>query len=143
MLSRMLREARHVNDPQGGFACQQVLEAFTSGFIIHDCDFAWRDDVYRCCGFVARGSTRDFRVRAAAEPHRRPSHHHHNKLNPPFSTRDISTTMTAIQKAIAAINSQDAKGQLSYRAAAKTFGVNRTTLSRHHRGIQTTNAGAH
>jgi hypothetical protein len=48
-----------MNDPQGGFACQQVLEAFTSGFIIHDCDFAWRDDVYRCCGFVARGSTRD------------------------------------------------------------------------------------
>jgi hypothetical protein len=51
--------------------------------------------------------------------------------------------MTAIQKAIAAIDSQDAKGQLSYRAAAKRFGVNRTTLSRHHRGIQTTNAGAH
>jgi hypothetical protein len=40
--------------------------------------------------------------------------------------------MTAIQKAIAAINSQDAKGQLLYRAAAKKFDVNRTMLSRHY-----------
>ena len=40
--------------------------------------------------------------------------------------------MTAIEKAIAAIDSQDTEGQLSYRAAAKRFGVEVTTLTRRH-----------
>ena len=38
--------------------------------------------------------------------------------------------MTAIEKAIAVINSQDTEDQLSYRAAAKKFGVEVTTLTR-------------
>ncbi|KAH7552133.1 hypothetical protein BM1_08995 [Bipolaris maydis] len=40
--------------------------------------------------------------------------------------------MTALAKAIAAIDSQDAEGQLLYRAAAKKFGVELTTLTRRH-----------
>jgi hypothetical protein len=55
----------------------------------------------------------------------------------------MSTTTTPIQKAIAAIDLPDAKGQPSYRAAPKIYGVSRPTLSQHHRGIQTINAGAH
>ncbi|EMD58239.1 hypothetical protein COCSADRAFT_281075 [Bipolaris sorokiniana ND90Pr] len=56
----------------------------------------------------------------------------HQNIYPSFSTRDISTTMTAIEKAIAAINSQDAEGQLSYRAVVKKFGIAVTTLTRRH-----------
>ncbi|EMD66014.1 hypothetical protein COCSADRAFT_46085, partial [Bipolaris sorokiniana ND90Pr] len=40
--------------------------------------------------------------------------------------------MTALAKAIAAIDSQDAEAPLSYRAAAKKFGVELTTLTRRH-----------
>jgi hypothetical protein len=40
--------------------------------------------------------------------------------------------MSPILDAIAAIESQDPKEQLSYRAAAKKFGVNRSTLARRH-----------
>ncbi|ENI03033.1 hypothetical protein COCC4DRAFT_143473 [Bipolaris maydis ATCC 48331] len=63
-----------------------------------------------------------------------PMQHHqpHQNFNPLLSTRNISTTMTALTKAIAAIDSQDAEGQLSYRAAAKKFGVELTTLTRRH-----------
>jgi hypothetical protein len=41
--------------------------------------------------------------------------------------------MTRIDEAIAAINSAGPEGQLSYRAAAEKFGVNRVTLARRHR----------
>ena len=69
-------------------------------------------------------------VRATVQPMQH--HLHHQNIHPSFSTRDISTTMTAIEKAIAAIDSQDIEGQLSYRAAAKKFGVEVTILTRRH-----------
>ncbi|EUC26663.1 hypothetical protein COCCADRAFT_113704, partial [Bipolaris zeicola 26-R-13] len=67
-------------------------------------------------------------VRATVQP----MQHHlpHQNIHPLFSTRDNSTTITALVKAIAVINSQDAEGQLSYRAAAKKFGVNIIILTR-------------
>ncbi|EMD88363.1 hypothetical protein COCHEDRAFT_1109523 [Bipolaris maydis C5] len=40
--------------------------------------------------------------------------------------------MTALAKAIAAIDSQDTEGQLSYRTAAKKFSIKVTTLTRRH-----------
>jgi hypothetical protein len=42
----------------------------------------------------------------------------------------MSTTTDTILNAIAAIELQDSREQLSYRAAAKIFGVDRTTLRR-------------
>lgn len=48
--------------------------------------------------------------------------------------------MDSIEAAIAAIDSQDPKEQLSYRAAAKKFGVNRITLARRHQGKTRSNA---
>ena len=56
----------------------------------------------------------------------------HQNIYLSFSTRDISTTMTAIEKAIAAINSQDAEGQLLYRAVIKKFSVIVIILMRRH-----------
>ncbi|EUC39566.1 hypothetical protein COCMIDRAFT_111203 [Bipolaris oryzae ATCC 44560] len=56
----------------------------------------------------------------------------YQNIHPSFSTRDISTTMTAIEEAIAAINSQDVEGQLSYRAAIKKFSVKLIILTRRH-----------
>ncbi|EMD67024.1 hypothetical protein COCSADRAFT_351630 [Bipolaris sorokiniana ND90Pr] len=40
--------------------------------------------------------------------------------------------MDSISKAIAAIDSQGPEGQISYREAAKIFGVDRNTLARRH-----------
>lgn len=51
--------------------------------------------------------------------------------------------MTAIAKAIAEIDSQDAEGQLSYRQVAKKYGVPVSTLTRrHHRQRQSREAAA-
>jgi hypothetical protein len=62
-------------------------------------------------------------------------HHplHDKSFNPLSSTRDNSTTMTSLSKAIAAINSQGLEGQISYRAAAKKSSVERTTLMRRYK----------
>lgn len=47
--------------------------------------------------------------------------------------------MNPIQEAIEEIESHDAGISLSYWEVAKKFNVDRTTLSRHHQGIQGTN----
>ena len=44
--------------------------------------------------------------------------------------------MTAIQEAIEYLESREAGDNFSYRQVAKIFGVNRTTLSRRHKGLQ-------
>ncbi|KAI1676938.1 Tc5 transposase DNA-binding domain containing protein [Pyrenophora tritici-repentis] len=44
--------------------------------------------------------------------------------------------MTAIQEAIEYIESREAGDKFSYRQVAKVFGVDRTTLSRRHKGLQ-------
>jgi transposase len=54
----------------------------------------------------------------------------------PSSTRHNSTTITAIQEAIEYIESREAGDKFSYRQVAKIFGVDRTTLSRRHKGLQ-------
>ena len=51
---------------------------------------------------------------------------------PKTSNTDISTTMDPIKEAIIWLDSQSAP---NYSAAAKKFNVNRSTLSRRHRGI--------
>jgi len=43
--------------------------------------------------------------------------------------------MNLIQEAIEEIDSADTPALLSYREVAKKFNVDRTTLSRHHRGV--------
>lgn len=55
-------------------------------------------------------------------------------LNPYTSARDNSTTMTAISKALADIDAQDAEGQVCYCAVAKKHGVEVSTLTRRHHG---------
>jgi AraC-like DNA-binding protein len=52
------------------------------------------------------------------------------------STRHNSTTIDPIQEAIEYIESRKARDNFSYRQVAKIFGVNRTTLSRRHKGLQ-------
>ncbi|KAH8621091.1 hypothetical protein IG631_24256 [Alternaria alternata] len=56
----------------------------------------------------------------------------------PSSTRHNSTTMDPIQEAIEYLESREAGDELSYRQVAKIFGVDRTTLSRRHKGSQGT-----
>ncbi|XP_014550431.1 hypothetical protein COCVIDRAFT_115471, partial [Bipolaris victoriae FI3] len=68
-------------------------------------------------------------VRATVRPMQR--HLPHQNIHPSFSTRDISTTTTALAKAIAEIDSQDVEGQLTSRAAQKN-GVELTTLTHQH-----------
>jgi hypothetical protein len=65
------------------------------------------------------------------------------KPNPPISKRDMSTTTDAILDAIAAIDSAESGAKLSYRKAAETFKVDRTTFSRRHQDKARTNAEAH
>jgi AraC-like DNA-binding protein len=50
--------------------------------------------------------------------------------------RLVSTTITAMDEAIAAIDSRAPGENFTYQAIADQFGVNRTTLSRRHRGCQ-------
>ena len=70
-------------------------------------------------------------------------HLHLPKTDPPTSTRDNSTTMTPIEKALAAVDAQDPKERLSYRAAAKKFSVVLSTLTRrHHKQTQSCAAAA-
>jgi hypothetical protein len=57
----------------------------------------------------------------------------HNIIITPFSPRDMSTISDPILDAIAAIESAEPGEGLSYRAAAKKFGVDRTTLARRHK----------
>jgi predicted HicB family RNase H-like nuclease len=54
----------------------------------------------------------------------------------------MSTTTDPILDAIAAIESQEPGEQLLYRRAAEIFNVNRTTLSRRHKGKTQSNATA-
>jgi hypothetical protein len=54
-----------------------------------------------------------------------------------FSTRDISTNMTQIDDAIAAIGASPSGDKLSYRQAAIQFKVDRSTLRRRHKEGQT------
>ena len=54
------------------------------------------------------------------------------RIAPPLSKIDISTTMKPIELALAALESQ---GVIDYSATAREFGVDRTTLSRRHRGL--------
>jgi hypothetical protein len=54
-----------------------------------------------------------------------------------FSTRDISTNMTEINNAIAAIRALPSGDKLSYRQAAIQFKVDRSTLRRRHKEGQT------
>jgi transposase-like protein len=49
--------------------------------------------------------------------------------------------MDPIQEAIRYLESHEAEDDFSYREVAKEFDVDRTTLSRRHRGKQTTDAG--
>jgi len=44
--------------------------------------------------------------------------------------------MTPIQEAIEYIESRESGDEFSYRQIAKRFGVDRTTLSRRHKGVQ-------
>jgi hypothetical protein len=67
---------------------------------------------------------------------------HHNNHNPPFSTRNNSTTMNPILDAIAAIDSAEPGERLSYPAAGTKFNVNAETLRRRHQGTQLDHAGA-
>jgi hypothetical protein len=67
-----------------------------------------------------------------------PPHHHHNLYT---STRDNTTNMTPILDAITAIDAQEPGAHLSYRAAAKKFGVNKDTLRRKHKGLTHSHAG--
>ncbi|EOA81717.1 uncharacterized protein SETTUDRAFT_98903 [Exserohilum turcica Et28A] len=50
--------------------------------------------------------------------------------------------MTAIEKALAAINSQGLEGQISYRTAAKIYGVAASTLTRRHQNKTRSRAAA-
>jgi hypothetical protein len=52
---------------------------------------------------------------------------------------NISTTMSSIEAALAAIASQK---KPDYTAAAKKYGVDRSTLSRRHRGVTGSRADA-
>jgi len=54
-----------------------------------------------------------------------------------FSTRDISTNMTHLNNAIAAIEASPSGDKLSYRQAAIQFKVDRSTLRRRHKEGQT------
>jgi transposase-like protein len=60
---------------------------------------------------------------------------HQNKCIIPTSTRRNFINMDPIEAAIAAIESREPGEQFSYREVAKRFSVNRTTLSRRHRGV--------
>ncbi|CAE7002810.1 hypothetical protein P3342_001681 [Pyrenophora teres f. teres] len=51
--------------------------------------------------------------------------------------------MDPIEAAIDAIESREPGAPFSYRAVAKRFGVDRTTLSRRHKGLRQSNATAH
>jgi hypothetical protein len=53
-----------------------------------------------------------------------------------FSTRNNSTTMAPIDDAIAAIESREAGEKFTYQSIADQFGVDRSTLSRRHKGCQ-------
>jgi hypothetical protein len=68
-----------------------------------------------------------YRVRARDEPIRVTSHPNQNHTH--TSTRDNLTTMAAIDKAVAAIEARGLGEKPKYRATAKKFGVNCTTLS--------------
>ena len=54
----------------------------------------------------------------------------------PSSTRHNSTTIDPIQEAIEHIESREAEDSFLYRQVSKIFGVDRTTLSRRHKGLQ-------
>jgi hypothetical protein len=79
-----------------------------------------------------------YRGAAAAEP---PLQHHN--INPPTSTRDMSTEPDPILAAIAAINAREPGDRLSYPAAVKILGCDKETLRRRHQNKQHTNAEAH
>jgi hypothetical protein len=49
--------------------------------------------------------------------------------------------MTTILDAITAIDAQEPGAHLSYRTAAKKFGVNKDTLRRKHKGLTRSHAG--
>jgi hypothetical protein len=76
------------------------------------------------------------RATSATEPP-----HHHNNINPSTSTRDNFTTMDPISDAIAAIDAHKPGDKPSYRQTAKLFGVDWTTLARHHQGLAHSHAG--
>jgi AraC-like DNA-binding protein len=60
--------------------------------------------------------------------------------HPQTSTPHNSTDMDPIQEAIADLESQEQREQLSYLKLAQKWGVNRVTLARRCKGIQGTRA---
>ncbi|KAF1980022.1 hypothetical protein BU23DRAFT_585877 [Bimuria novae-zelandiae CBS 107.79] len=65
---------------------------------------------------------------------------HPTRQNSLLSTRDNSTNMDPIQAAIDEIESREPGEDFSYIEIATRYGVNRSTLSRRHRGVTTTRA---
>jgi transposase-like protein len=96
---------------------------------------AARSSVISCCANTSLCAIPWYRVCARAEHVRVPST---SAINTKYSTRHISTTMSPILDAIAAINALKPGEKIQYAKVARKYGVDRMTLTRRHQGTQGT-----
>ncbi|CAE7003005.1 HTH Tnp Tc5 domain containing protein [Pyrenophora teres f. teres] len=91
-----------------------------------------------------KSRAQSYSTRTPDEPGHRVSHPAHWRIhNISTSTRHIATTMDWIETAIDTMELCEPGALFSYRAVAKRFGVDRTTLSRRHKGLTQSNEAAH